>query len=121
MSYNPVGITMTTFTYTTTSTTPELTDQEAVAELVSEYCFTVQPTVVADQISFFANAKPDQPFDVYKTYEQQESAVEEFFTQLSEHLENALEVKCVQISGTGEPDAFKWTVDTQGNVEKLVL
>lgn len=107
---------MTTFLYTTTSDSVEITDTDAVRELVDEYSFTIPPTVVDDHISFFADSEPDA-FDVYDTATQENSVVEEFFTRLLEYLTEEFNVKCVQVKGQGEAEAFQWTATPSGLVE----
>jgi hypothetical protein len=107
---------MTTFLYTTTSDSVEITDTDAVRELVDEYSFTIPPTVVDDHISFFADSEPEA-FDVYDTSKQENSVEEEFFSRLLEYLTEEFNVKCVQVKGQGETEAFHWTVTPQGLVK----
>lgn len=107
--------------YTTTSDEVTVTDEAAVEDLVSEYYFTVEPTLENSRISFFADAKPNAAFDVYETPDQRNSVVGEFFNRLSEYLTDSFEVKCVEVEGDGEPAAWKWAVDTDGNVTNLNL
>lgn len=107
--------------YTTTSNEVSVTDKTAVSDLLNDYYFTVEPTITDSRISFFADAKPNSAFDVYKTPEQRESVVEEFLTRLSDFLTDSFEIKCVEVEGDGEPDAWKWHVDTTGAVTQLNL
>lgn len=112
---------MTTFCYTTTSDEVSVTDQQAVEDLCSEYYFTVEPTLKNDQISFFADAKPNSAFDVYETPDQMNSVVGEFLSQLSEYLTDNFAVECVEVEGDGRPAAWKWLVTVDGEVSQVSL
>lgn len=112
---------MTTFCYTTTSNEATVTDMEAVEELCSEYYFTVEPTVEDETISFFADSKPNSAFDVYETPDQMNSVVEEFLNRLAEYLNEPFEVKCVEVQGEGQPEAWKWQVTSEGEVTEVRL
>lgn len=107
--------------YTTTSDEATVTDSDAVSDLLSEYYFTVEPTLSNGRISFFADAKPNAAFDVYETVDQRNSVVEEFLTRLSDYLTEDFEVKCVEVEGDGSPDAWKWMVTEDGNVSNISL
>ena len=107
--------------YTTTSDSVNITDRDEVEQLVDEYYFTVPPTIAGQRLSFFADSEPNKGFDVYNTVEQKESVVQEFLTELSEYLNEDLEIKCVEVEGDGIPETWKWTVTQDGDVSKLTL
>lgn len=108
---------MTTFLYTTTSTTASVSDVEAVASLLDEYYFTVDPTFDQNtgKLSFYADAEPFA-FDVYKSSDQASQVAEEFFERLAAYVDGEFEVKCVEVQGHGEPAAYKWSVSPNGDV-----
>lgn len=112
---------MTTFMYTTTSTEGHLNNTNAVEDLVSEYYFTVEPQIENDTIVFLAEHKPNSAFEVYESVEQMNSVTEEFLEQLSEHLKNMFEVRCVEVEGVGQPEAWKWEVTPEGDVTNISL
>jgi hypothetical protein len=112
---------MTTFIYTTSSDEVEVTDESAVEELVSEYYFTVEPTIENGRISFQAHEKPNAAFDVYETPDQRESVVEEFLSLLAEYLTSGFEVRCIEVEGEGQPDAWKWVIGEDGDVTEIRL
>lgn len=112
---------MTTFMYTTTSTESEITNTFKVQSLLDNYYFTVEPTLYNNRISFMADSKPNSAFDVYASPDQRNSVVEEFLEKLSEYLKEDFEVKCIEVEGDGDPDAWKWTVTKNGTVTSVNL
>lgn len=114
---------MTTFLYTTDSNCAEVTDVEAVSELVnsSDYWFTVEPEITAaddgtGMIAFVAIDEPNSGFDIHRESDSVSSVVEEFFRELSEYLTETLTVKCIETQGYGDPAVWKWVVETNGTV-----
>lgn len=107
---------MTTFTYTTKTQGGRVSSESAVEDLLSEYYFTVEPTLQDDVLSFEAFDKPNGAFGVYQSEEQMNEAEDEFFNRLAEYLVNSIEVKCVETQGDSLA-AYKWTVRPTGAVE----
>jgi hypothetical protein len=113
---------MTTFLYTTTSTTAAVSDARAVAEVLEsdEYWFTVEPVFDEDAgtLSFNADAV-HTAFDVYESSEKRVSVTESFFEELAPYIDGEFVVKCMEVQGDGEPTVWKWVVSSDGTVNLI--
>ena len=108
---------MTTFLYNTTSGELDISKQrDEVNALLSEYYFTVEPTIKSGSLVFHGD---QSAFGVYESSDQREEREVEFFEQLGNllSLDSDFTVKCVEVQGEGEPVAYSWTVMTDGSVE----